>query len=61
MRFDVKDFGELDVAVHDYREAMVAQAMILVFHTPGGFTYRFIVGEHGIERQECTVSGDAIG
>jgi hypothetical protein len=60
MRFDVKDWGELDRAVHDYREKMTTEPLILVLHTPGQITYRFIVGDHGIERQECTAKGDAL-
>lgn len=59
MRFDVKTWGELDRAVHDFREAVSAWPMILVLHTPGEIAYRFIVGEHGIARQDCNARGDA--
>ena len=60
MRFDVSVWGELDRAVHDYRESMTLEPLILVLHTPGRIVYRFIIGDHGIERQECTARGDAL-
>jgi len=59
MRCDVRTFGELDRAVHDYREAMLIEPLILVLHTPGEIAYRFIIGQHGIARQDCDVRGDA--
>lgn len=62
MRCDVSTWGEMDRAVHDYRESVTTETtepLILVLHTPGQITYRFIVGEHGIERQGCNARGDA--
>lgn len=58
MRFDVSTWPELDTAVHDYREAVSSEPLILVLHTPGEVVYRFIIGQHGIARQECNAKGD---
>lgn len=58
MRCDVSTFGELDRAVHDYREKVSAEPLVLVLHTPGEIAYRFIIGEHGIARQDCDRKGD---
>jgi hypothetical protein len=43
----------------DYKEAASTEPMILVLHTPGQIAYRFIVNQHGIERQDCNDKGDA--
>lgn len=59
MRFDVENLGELDRAMHDYKAAATAETLIVVFHTPGNLTFRFIIGQHGIERQDCDPKGDA--
>lgn len=59
MRFDVKNWPEMDRATHDYRESMSSEPLILVLHTPGQVVYRFIVGQHGIARQGCDQKGDA--
>jgi hypothetical protein len=59
MRCDVSTFAELDTAVHDYREKVTTEPLILVLHTPGEIAYRFIVGQHGIARQDCNARGDA--
>lgn len=57
MRFDVKTWPELDRAIHDYREEVTTAPLILVLHTPGEIAYRFIIGTHGIERQQCDRTG----
>lgn len=56
MRADVRTLHELHDAANlalDRRESLV-----LVLHTPGGQVYRFIVNVHGLERQECTKTGE---
>lgn len=58
MRFDVSTWPDLDNAIHDYREEVTEEPLILVLHTPGQIVYRFIVGRHGIARQECNAKGD---
>jgi hypothetical protein len=60
MRCDVSTWGELDRAVHDYREGAIGinEPLILVLHTPGQIAFRFIVGQHGITRQDCNLNGD---
>jgi hypothetical protein len=58
VRYDVSTLGALDRAMLDYQAAGTSEPMILVFHTPGQIVYRFIVNEHGIERQECNAKGD---
>lgn len=60
MRFDVKTWPELDRAIHDYREAMSSEPLILVFHASLDTTFRFIIGQHGIIRQECNPKGDLL-
>jgi hypothetical protein len=58
MRCDVSTFPELDRAVHNYRERVTVEPLILVLHTPGQIAFRFIIGQHGIARQECFANGD---
>jgi hypothetical protein len=59
MRRDVSTWPELDRAIHDYSMAASSEPLILVLHTPGDIAYRFIVGQHGIARQDCNATGDA--
>jgi hypothetical protein len=59
MRFDVQNLGDLDRAMQSYNTAATSVPMILVVHTPGKVLYRFIFNDHGIERQECDLRGNA--
>lgn len=58
MRCDAYTWAELDRGIHDYREAVTVEPLILVLHTPGEIAYRFIIGQHGIARQDCNKRGD---
>jgi hypothetical protein len=58
VRFDVKNWPELDKAVYNYRASTKSEPMILVFHTPGQTAFRFIINQHGIVRQECDSKGE---
>jgi hypothetical protein len=59
MRFDVSTWAELETAVQDYRKAASFEPLILVLITPGQIAYRFIIGQHGIARQDCDARGEA--
>ena len=60
MRFDVPDFDALKRAIDAYDTMDKSEPMILVLHTPGRILYRFLIGEHGIIRQECNATGGPI-
>ena len=59
MRCDATTWAELDRGVHDYRELVTTEPLILVLHTPGEIAFRFIIGQHGIVRQDCDKKGNA--
>ena len=58
MRFDVKNWEDLKQAVAEMDST--EEPKVLVFNTPGGIFHRFIVGEHGVEKQACDASGRAM-
>lgn len=61
MRVDVANVLEMANALEHYATTVADQEpLVLVIHTPGGVLYRFICNHHGIERQECTKTGEAL-
>jgi hypothetical protein len=60
MRFDISNFEALRNAVTVFAQGDREEALVLVLRTPGGIPYRFIVNEHGIEKQQCGSTGEAI-
>jgi hypothetical protein len=59
MTFDISNANGLVNAVMFYRDSDRTEALILVLRTPGGVAHRFIIAEHGIEKQDCDVTGAA--
>lgn len=56
MRINVHNLRELISGVND---ADLGDVLVLVLFTAGNQAYRFIVNQHGLERQECTREGEA--
>lgn len=50
--------------LHELRAAVSAidlnEILVLVLHTPGQQAFRFIVTRNGIEREQCTSSGESL-
>jgi len=60
MRFDVSNFTALRNACTVFDGSEKKESMILILHTPGGIPYRFIINEFGIEKQQCTKTGEGM-
>ena len=56
MRINVHNLRELKDGVND---SDIGDVLVLVLFTSGNQAYRFIVNRHGLERQECTRTGEA--
>jgi hypothetical protein len=59
VRRDVRNWPELVEAVREL-EAEIAEPRVIVLHDPGGITFQFVLGEHGLTRIEGERRSNAI-
>lgn len=58
MRLDVTNLGELCEGVEHYATVAGDEPLILVLHTAGNQAFRFILNQHGLDREQCTNKGE---
>lgn len=58
MRFDVRNWDDLKVAVTEMEKT--DEPKVIVFNTPGGIFYRFIISNFGVEKEECDAMGRSL-
>lgn len=58
MRFDVGNWKDLKQAVTEMDKT--SEPKVIVFATPGGIFHRFVISEHGVEKQDCDKTGKSV-
>lgn len=61
MRRDIHNFPELVDAVNEMqRNQLLSEPRVLVFHDPGGITFGFVLGDHGLSKFDTDKRGNEI-
>jgi hypothetical protein len=58
MRFDIANWKDLRQAVQQMDKT--GEPKVLVFVTPGGIFHRFVINDHGVEKQDCDKTGRTV-
>ena len=58
MRFDISNYKALKTAVAMYdKEAPEGEPLVLIFYDTLRTPHRFIVGQHGVTKEDCNATG----